>query len=270
MAKNQMGREKMDIPKHADYHSLAGRVVIITGAGQGIGRSYAHHFAAQGAVPVIAEINAGDGARVAAEIEAEGGRALFVETDVGDLASAEAMARAALDGYGRIDALINNAAMFTNISNAPFCEIPVEEWLRTIHVNVTGAYFCARAVAPAMREANFGRIVNISSGVTTIGYPNFLHYVTSKSAVIGMTRSLARELGPSNITVNTFWPGLTRTEVSELAGKSSRYERQIELQCLKREGTMDDLSRIVLFLCSDESGWINGHNIAGDGGYKFL
>ncbi len=261
----------MDIPKQVDYHSLKDRVVIITGGGQGIGRTYAHHFAAQGAVPVIAEIKPDDGARVAAEIEADGGRVLFVETDVGDLASAEAMAAAALSAHGRIDGLINNAAMFTNISNAPFCEIPVDEWLRTIHVNVTGAYFCARAVAPAMREAKWGRMVNISSGVTTIGYPNFLHYVTSKSAVIGMTRSLARELGPDNITVNTFWPGLTRTEVSEMAGKTSaRYERQIELQCLKREGTTDDLARIVLFLCSEESGWINGHNIAGDGGYKFL
>ncbi len=146
----------------------------------------------------------------------------------------------------------------------------MEEWLRTIHVNVTGAYFCARAVAPAMRQARWGRIVNISSGVTTIGYPNFLYYVTSKSAVIGMTRSLARELGPDNITVNTFWPGLTRTEITAERGNLARYDRQIELQCLKREGTMDDMARIVLFLCSGESTWINGHNIAGDGGYKFL
>ena len=260
----------MDVPHGADYHSLKVRVVVITGAGQGIGRAYAHHFADQGAIPVIAEIKAEEGANVAAEVQAAGGEALFIETDVGDMGSVTAMADAVLARYGRIDALINNAAMFTNLSHAPFWELDIEEWQRTMQVNVTGAYFCARAVAPVMKEAGWGRIINVSSGVTTIGYPNFLHYVTSKSAVIGMTRSLARELGPWNITVNTFWPSLTKTEITANSPNQERFEKQIEMQCLKRSVELSDLARVVLFLCSDESGWVNGHNIAADGGYKFL
>ncbi|NQV54350.1 MAG: glucose 1-dehydrogenase [Rhodospirillales bacterium] len=260
----------MDIQKTVDYHSLKGRVIIITGAGQGIGRAYAHHFAAQGAIPVIAEIQADKGAVVAQEINDDGGNALFVETDVGDEGSVNAMAEKVLDGFGRIDGLINNAAMFTNLSHLPFWELPVDEWQRTLQVNVTGPFFCARAVAPAMKDAGWGRIINVSSSTTSIGFENFLHYVTSKSAVIGMTRSLARELGPWNITVNTFWPCLTKTEITKNSPNQERFEKQIEMQCLKRSVELDDLAKVVLFLCSEEAAWVNGHNIAADGGYKFL
>ena len=260
----------MDLPtQNVDYRSLKDRVVIVTGGGQGIGCHYCDHIAAQGAVPIVAEINAEKGAAVAKEINDAGGRALFVHTDVGDMASVQAMADAAMKKYGRIDGLVNNAAMFRNLSHGPFWELSLEEWDRTLRVNVTGAFYCARAVAPAMKDAKWGRIINISSGVQSIGYPNFLHYVTSKSAVVGMTRSLARELVPWNITVNTFWPARTRTEInSELSPE--RFKAQIDLQCLKRETTPDDHARVILFLLSDQSEWVNGHNIAADGGYKFL
>ncbi len=260
----------MQLPEQTvDYRSLKDRVVIVTGGGQGIGRHYCDYIAAQGAVPIVAEINADKGVGVAKEINEAGGRALFVHTDVGDMASVQAMADAVLKKYGRIDGLVNNAAMFRNLKHGPFWELSLEEWDRTLKVNVSGAFYCARAVAPAMKEAKWGRIINVSSGVQSIGYPNFMHYVTSKSAVVGMTRSMARELGPWNITVNTFWPARTRTEInSELSPE--RFKAQIDLQCLKRETTPDDHARVILFLLSDQSEWVNGHNIAADGGYKFL
>ena len=133
------------------YAGLRDRVVIITGAGQGIGRAYAKHFAAQGAIPVIAEFNAEAGQSVEAEVKAAGGRALFVKTDVADEASTKAMAQAALDSFGRIDCLINNAAVFSRITMAPFWELPVDEWRRAMDVNITGSFLCARAVVPTTR-----------------------------------------------------------------------------------------------------------------------
>lgn len=260
----------MSLPSQTvDYKDLAGRVVIVTGGGQGIGKSYCDYIAAQGAIPVVAEI-ADKGADVAKEINAAGGKALFVQTDVGDEASTKACAEAALKKFGRIDGLVNNAAMFRNLSHAPFWDLDLAEWNRTLQVNVTGSFLMARAVAPAMKERKWGRIINVSSGVQSIGYPNFMHYVTSKSAVVGMTRSMARELGPWNITVNTFWPARTRTEINAADLSPERFKAQIDLQCLKRETTPDDHSRVILFLLSDQSEWVNGHNIAADGGYKFL
>lgn len=260
----------MSLPSQTvDYKDLAGRVVIVTGGGQGIGKSYCDYIAAQGAIPVIAEI-ADKGADVAEEIKAAGGKALFVQTDVGDEASTKACAEAALKTFGRIDGLVNNAAMFRNLSHAPFWDLDLAEWNRTLQVNVTGSFLMARAVAPAMKERKWGRIINVSSGVQSIGYPNFMHYVTSKSAVVGMTRSMARELGPWNITVNTFWPARTRTEINAADLSPERFKAQIDLQCLKRETTPDDHSRVILFLLSGQSEWVNGHNIAADGGYKFL
>ena len=141
------------------YRGLQDRVVIITGGGQGIGRAYAHHFAAQGAIPVIAEYNADAGANVAKEIEETGGKALFIETDVADINSANAMAEAALSEFGRIDCLINNAAIFSQITMAPFWELPIEEWERAVQVNVNGPFYCSRAVVPAMQAAKWGRIL---------------------------------------------------------------------------------------------------------------
>lgn len=260
---------EINVIKTATYESLKNRVVVITGGGQGIGRGYAHYFADQGAVPVIAELNGENGERVRREVEERGGRALAVETDVGSIDSANRMAEATLKELGRIDVLINNAAIFSRITMAPFWELPVEEWERAMQVNINGAFYCSRAVVPAMQEARWGRIVNVTSGTVRSGPSNYLHYITSKAAMIGMTRSMARELGPWNITVNTFCPGLTRTEVPRPSVPDHMFEERAKTQCLQRLTTIEDLAKPMLFLCSDEAGYITGQVFQPDGGLNF-
>jgi 3-oxoacyl-[acyl-carrier protein] reductase len=260
----------IDVDKMATYESLRDRVVVITGGGQGIGRGYAHYFAAQGAIPVIAEVNGDNGESVAREVRAKYGRALAVQTDVADLASATAMAERTLREFGRIDCLINNAAVFSRITMAPFWELPVEEWKRAVDVNITGSMFCARAVVPAMQERRWGRIVNVSSATWVMGLPNYLHYITTKCALVGMTHSMARELGPWNITVNCFWPGVMQTEVERPSVPRERFKEYTARQSLRRQGTIHDLAKAMLFLCSEEAAYITGHNLQPDGGLTFI
>jgi 3-oxoacyl-[acyl-carrier protein] reductase len=260
----------IDVDKHVTYDSLEGRVVIITGGGQGIGRGYAHYFAAQGAIPVIAEYDEKNGANVAREVQEKQGQALAIRTDVADIESATELAEKTLSAFGRIDVLINNAAVFSAITMAPFWELPVAEWERAVQVNINGAFYCSRAVVPAMQEARWGRIVNVSSGTTVMGRPNYLHYITTKSAMIGMSRSMARELGPWGITVNTFWPGVMQTEVERPSVPKHMFEVLTGNQALPRQGTIHDLAKAMLFLCSDEAGYITGQNMLVDGGANMI
>jgi 3-oxoacyl-[acyl-carrier protein] reductase len=253
-----------------EYRSLRDRVVIITGGGQGIGRAYALQFASQGAIPVIAEYNEEAGRRVQAEVEAAGGKSLFAKTDVSDQASVDAMARATLAAFGRIDCLINNAAVFSRITMAPFWKLPVDEWRRAMDVNITGAFLCARAVVPAMQERQWGRIINVCSGTVIMGRENYLHYVTSKSAAIGMTRAMARELGAWTITVNCFWPGVTKTEVERPSVPSHAFDSMMQMQAIKRLSKTDDAAKAVMFLCSDDAGFITGQSMLVDGGLVFI
>lgn len=260
----------IDVDKNASYDSLKDRVVIITGGGQAIGRGYAHYFSAQGAIPVIADINGDNAESVKAEVEAQGGRALAVQVDVADEGSANEMAAAAMSTFGRIDVLINNAAVFSQITMAPFWELPGDEWLRAVDVNVNGAFWCSRAVVPHMIDAKWGRIINVSSGTTKLGRPNYLHYITTKSAMIGMTRSMARELGPHGVTVNTFWPGVMQTEVERPSVPREMFKVFTGNQCIPRQGTIHDLAKVMLFLCSDEAAYITGQGMIVDGGHSFL
>ena len=242
------------------------KVVFITGAGQGIGREYARQFAAAGAVPVVADINAASAASVAEEIHAEGGRATAVPTDVADPASVQDLVSTTLGAHGRLDALVNNAAIFSSIQMRPFDEIPLDEWRRVLDVNVSGTFLGARAVAPGMRAAGRGRIVNIASGAVPLGVPRYLHYVASKAAVAGMTNSLARELGPAGITVNAVQPGGTFTEVPRSTVTAEGKARLIANQCIPREAIPADIAGAVLFLCSDAAEFITGQTIVVDGG----
>lgn len=245
---------------------VAGRVVLITGGGQGIGREYARQFGAAGAIPVIADVNPESGANVAEEIRSAGGRALAVTTDVSDVDSVNELVRSALAEFGRVDALINNAAIFSSLTMRPFDDIPLDEWRAVLDVNITGTFLCARAVAPVMREAGWGRIINIASGAVPLGVPQYLHYVASKAAVAGLTNSLARELGPAGITVNAVQPGGTFTEVPRATVTDAGKARLIANQCIPREEIPADLAGIVLFLVSNASEFITGQTLVVDGG----
>jgi len=212
--------------------SLENRVAIITDAGQGLGRAFARAFADAGAIPIIAERNTERADAVAREISATGRRALAVHTDVADPTSVERLVGTVEAEFGRIDILVNNAAIFSTLSMRPFEQIPLDEWETVLRVNVTGPFLCARAVAPVMRKVGWGRIINISSGAVTLGRPNYLHYIASKAALIGMTRSMARELGPSGITVNSVLPGATFTEIERKSVTPQQKERIVAQQCI--------------------------------------
>ena len=246
------------------------RVVLITGAGQGIGRAYAKAFAETGAISVIAELNGDNAKSVANEIKDAGHRAYAIQTDVGDPASVQSAAKETIAKFSKVDVLINNAAIFASIPTRPFYEIPYDEWTKVMHVNVTGSYNCARSVVPAMREAGQGRIINISSGTVPQGAPGFMHYVTSKAAIVGMTRVMARELGHYNINVNAIMPGYTETEVGHASMDDGGREHINNIRILKRVETPDDLIGLAMFLSSPASSFITGQSIACCGGEVML
>ena len=243
--------------------SLRGRVAIVTGAGQGLGRVFAKAFAMAGAIPVIAERNHDKGRAVAAEI---GNEAFAIHTDVADPASIESMVAEVDKRFGRIDILVNNAGIFSTLEMRPFEQIPLDEWEQVLRVNVTGPFLCARAVLPAMRRARWGRIINMASGAVTLGRPNYLHYITSKAALEGMTRSMARELGADGITVNSILPGATFTEIERKTVSPEQKQRIVAQQCIPRPEVPEDLVGTVLFLASEASAFVTGQGLTVDGG----
>jgi 3-oxoacyl-[acyl-carrier protein] reductase len=256
------------VPQEARDFGVKDRVVIVTGAGQGIGRELARQFAAAGASLILADLNLDNARVVQREIEAAGGEATAIRVDVASKDSVDAMTAQARSRYGRIDALVNNASIFATLDKRPFDQIPLPEWETVLRVNVTGPYLCACAVAPSMREAGSGRIVNISSDSVPRGTANYLHYVTSKSAVIGMTNALARELGPFGVTVNCIRPGSVATEVERTHNPTVDVrQRNIDQQCIKRGMMPTDLVGVILFLVSPAASFITGQTIACDGGY---
>jgi 3-oxoacyl-[acyl-carrier protein] reductase len=246
---------------------LAGRAVLVTGAGQGLGRAFAHRLARDGARVAVADRNAAAAGAVADEIGAE---ALAVPVDVADEDAVAAMVDAVAGTFGGLDVLVNNAAVFSTLEMRPFEEIGVPEWDLVMAVNVRGPFLCARAAAPLMRRAGGGRIVNISSAAVLLGRPGYLHYVTSKSAVIGMTRSLATELGPDGVTVNAVLPGSTETEVPRATVTAEQVARIVERQAVKRRQVPGDLVGVVAFLAGPDSGFMTGQCLNVDGGAAFL
>jgi len=245
---------------------MQGKVAIVTGGAKGMGYHFAAALAAQGAKVVIQDLAGGEAA--AARLRAEGASVAHVDGDISAEADVAHMAAHALDQFGGIDILVNNAAIFTTLLPQAFESLSVAEWDRIMAVNVRGPFLASRAVIAPMRRAGGGRIVNIASTVAYSGLPLFVHYTASKGAVVSMTRAMARELAEANILVNAIAPGYTITD-----GVRGNPEQRNALgpigmarRALKREQVPQDLVGALLFLCGEASSFITGQTLAVDGG----
>ena len=243
---------------------LSNKVAIVTGGGMGIGRAYCLGLAAEGARVVVADI--ADPTPTVKEIEARGGQALGVRGDVAREEDTLELAAQTMSRFGRIDVLVNNAALYGVLKRRTFMEIPVEEWDRVMAVNLRGLFLCARAVFPAMKAQGKGKIINIASSTFFKGVSNYIHYTTSKGGVVGFTRSLARELGDFGIRVNAIAPGFTLSGENEKNMSEEGKEANIRTRMLKRAQVPDDIVGTLAFLASDDSDFVTGQTIAVDGG----
>lgn len=249
--------------------SLSGKVAIVTGGGKGIGRGYSLGLAAEGAKVVIADIAETDALETVQMIETAGGEAAFVRTDISDSASTLAMAAFAVEKFGGIDILVNNAAFFAGLPAESMIDMPEERWDRVMAINSKGPWLCTRAVVPHMQTRGGGSIVNQTSTAAYIGTPNRMNYNVSKASIIPMTKSMARELGPYGIRVNAIAPGPIATDALKDVPQAA-LDRILAAQCLSRMGQPSDLVGTLLFLVSDMSAWISGQVIVVDGGNQML
>ena len=242
------------------------RVAIVTGAAQGIGETYARRLAQEGATVIVADIKEAEGTAVAAAIRAEGGRADFLPLDVGDEASCGALAEAAHARFGRIDCLVNNAAIFAGMRTDPLMTVDINYFDRIMRVNFRGALLATRAVSPFMAAGGGGAIVNQSSTAAyTMGAAGG-YYGISKLALNGLTVALAAELGPRNIRVNSLAPGATETPALLSTINQQGIDAIVAGLAIKRMGTPDDQAGALLFLLSDEAAFITGQTLCVDGG----
>ena len=250
--------------------TLDGKVAIVTGGSHSIGRAFCEALAREGAQIVIADIR--DGAKAAAEIaKAHNVQAHFEPTDVSREADAEKLATAVKAKFGRADILVNNAALFAELPKVGFREIPVETFDRVMAVNVRGPFLMAKHIAPLMIAQGRGKIINISSGTAYKGQLNMAAYVTSKAALLGLTRSLARELGPHHVNVNTIAPGFTESEsVLDHPHQLANTEQTVKGRAMPRKQLPYDLVGALVFLASSASDFITGQTLAVDGGSVML
>ncbi len=246
---------------------LQNKVAIVTGAAQGIGKTYAKALAAEGAKVVLTDVLDCSSAALEIETTYKGSETLSLSTDVSDEASAELMVADTLKRFGRIDILVNNAAIFGTLVPGSFEDIEVAEWDKLMAVNVKGPWLCTKASTPSMRDQGFGKIINIASGTVFKGSPGILHYVSSKGAILAMTRSLSRELGDDGICVNTIAPGLTMSEnVLNSEKHMAMRDSNMATRALKRHETPEDLIGALIFLSSDDSNFVTGQCLVVDGG----
>ena len=247
------------------------KVVIITGAARGLGQEYAQQFARLGASVAVNDLR--DCSETLALVEKEGANGLASKTDVTSADSTAEMAEAVVKKFGRIDVLVNNAALYGSLTFAPFDKLDESEWDATMNVNVKGIWQCCKAVLPTMKKQNCGSIINISSLAATYGMPNGLHYTASKAAVIGATRGLARELGRYQIRVNAVAPNVVNTDATGEVFQDKK-DKVIEVtmsqQAIRRPLETGDIVGAVLFLASDLSKMTTGQTIMVDGGTVFL
>ena len=241
---------------------LAGKRVLVTGAARGLGRAFAEAAAKAGARVVLADLLAQEGGEAAASI---GKDAAFVPIDLADPSSVERAVAAAAQELGGLDGLVNNAAIATGIGGKLFDEIDIDTWDRVMRVNIRGTWLVTRAAAPHLKKSR-GKIVNIASDTALWGAPRLLHYVASKGAVIAMTRSLARELGPDGVAVNAVAPGLTITEATEYV-PAERHRLYVEQRAMPRKQMPGDITGTVVFLLSDAADFITGQLVPVNGGF---
>ncbi len=252
-----------------DGLGLDGKVVLITGAARGLGRAYCEVLAGHGALVVAGDI--ADRSATIEAVTAAGGEALGVGLDVTDRASCDAAVEAAVDAFGGLDGVVNNAALYATLSMAPFDQITMNEWQATMDVNVTGVFNVCQASVGALKERGGGSIVNIASLAAVYGMANALHYTTSKAAVIGLTRGLARELGRHWIRVNAVAPSAVKTEgTSEFFGSDGGMDRALEIiagqQSLRRNLEPNDVAGTIAYLMSDASKFVTAQTLMVDGG----
>jgi pyridoxal 4-dehydrogenase len=238
---------------------MDGRVAIVTGAAQGIGRAVARKLAGEGAAVVCADLN-GEGAEQAASELPDG---VGLRIDVSSPEDVQRMVDETLARHGRVDALAHVAAI---VPFTPWEDVTFEEWRRIMATNLDGTYLVDRAVSVPMREAGYGRIVNTATNAMLAGTPNLSHYIASKGGVLTFTRALAREIGKHGITVNAVAPGLTETEGTLASPHKEAFDFVQMLQCIPRRGVAADIAPAVAFLCSEEAGWITGQLLVADGG----
>ncbi|HXG52105.1 MAG TPA: glucose 1-dehydrogenase [candidate division Zixibacteria bacterium] len=247
---------------------LQNRVAIITGAAHGIGRAYARRFAEEGAHVVIADIDARGGAAVADALSGAGLSAWARPTDVRDFTSLQGLVRETVDRYGRIDVLLNNAAIYVTqrLWKGPLEELEPHEWDRVLEVNLKGVFLCCKAVIPVMKRQRAGKIINIASGTFFSGSGNMPHYTAAKGGVVALTRVMARQLGDWNINVNCMTPGSTMSEEAVTDAVRKRREGSVEKRCFKRVETPADVVGTALFLASSESDFMTGQLLVVEGG----
>jgi NAD(P)-dependent dehydrogenase (short-subunit alcohol dehydrogenase family) len=235
---------------------LEGRVAIVTGGAQGIGKAIADGLAADGAEVVIADLN-----------PPEGG----IRANVADEADVQRMVDETLERHGRLDILINNAGLYASLAMRPFTEIPLDEWRQVMDVNVASMFLTSRAAVPVMREQGGGKIVNISSGTPFRGVPFLLHYVTSKGAIVALTRALAKELGKDGIHVNCVAPGFTMSEGVKANPEvvEKLREASVAARTIQRDQLPEDVVGAVVFLCTPAADFITGQTMVIDGGQFF-